>query len=111
MSVRGIPQAIAAFERRKLQAKVAEPVAAQAGGRVVQADMVARAPRDTGALAASIVVEMEGDTAHVGPTVPYARFVEFGTRYMEGQPFVSEAAEDESPIVAAMAAIFKLAMR
>ena len=37
-----------ALERRKIQMKVAEPIAAQAGGRIVQADMKIRAPRDTG---------------------------------------------------------------
>ena len=55
---------------------------------------------------------MDGDTAQVGPTVPYARFVEFGTRYMEGQAFMQEAVEDtDTGVVAAMAAIFKIALK
>lgn len=110
--VQGIPEAIANIERLKAQTKIAEPVAAQAGGRIVQADMRIRAPKDTGALAASITVEMDGETAKIGPTVPYAPFVEFGTRYMEGQAFMAEAAEDtDTGVVAAMAAIFKIALK
>jgi len=112
MTVLGVPEAIAALERRKLAAKIAEPIAAKAGGEVVAADMRRQAPTDTGALARSIVVQVEGDTAHIGPTVPYARFVNFGTRYMSAQPFATEAAdESEGPIEAAMAAIFKIALR
>lgn len=112
MTVLGLPQALAALERRKIQATIAEPLAAKAGGEVVALDMKAHAPRRTGAMAGSIVVEVEGDTAHVGPTVPYARFVNFGTRYMSAQPFATDAAdESEGPIETAMAAIFKIAMR
>jgi len=112
MTVRGIPEAIAALERRVIAAKVAETVAAKAGGEVVAADMKAHAPRDSGRMAGSVVVRVEGDTAHVGPTVPYARFPNFGTRYQSAQPFASNAAnESEGPVEAAMAAIFKIAMR
>jgi HK97 gp10 family phage protein len=112
MTVIGLPEALAAFERRKIAAKIAEPIAAKAGGEAVAADMRAHAPTDTGAMAGSIIVQVDGDTAHVGPTVPYARFVNFGTRYMSAQPFASESAdESEGPIEAAMAAIFKIAMR
>ena len=112
MTVLGVPEAIASIERRKIQMKLAEPIAAQAGGRIVQADMRMRAPKDTGRLAASITVEMEGDTAKIGPTVSYAGFPNFGTRYQEGQAFMEAAAEDtDSGVVAAMAAIFKIALR
>lgn len=112
MTVHGIPQALTALERRKIAAKIAEPIAAKAGGEVVAADMRIHAPKDTGALSKSIVVQVDGDTAHVGPTVAYARFVNFGTRYMSAQPFASDAAdESEGPIEVAMAAIFKIAMR
>lgn len=112
MTVLGIPEALAALERRKIQAEIAESIAAKAGGEIVAADMRARMPKDTGRMAASVVVEVDGDTAHTGPTVPYARFPNFGTRYMEGQRFMEEAAEDtDTGVVAAMAAIFKIAMR
>ena len=112
MTVHGLPQAIAALERRKIAAKIAEPIAAMAGGEVVAVDMKMHAPRNTGAMADSIIVQVEGDTAHVGPTVPYAKFPNFGTRYQAAQPFVNDAAdESEGPVEAAMAAIFKIAMR
>lgn len=112
ISIRGMPQLLAALERVVIQAQIATPIATKAGGEVVAADMKAHAPTDTGAMANSIVVQVEGDTAHVGPTVPYARFPNFGTRYQSAQPFASEAAEEsEGPVEAAMAAIFKIAMR
>jgi HK97 gp10 family phage protein len=112
MTVRGVPEALAALERRKIAAEIAEPIAAKAGGEVVAANMKAHAPRDTGTMANSIIVQVVRTRSHAGPTVPYARFVNFGTRYISAQPFVSEAAdESEGPIEAAMAAIFKIAMR
>ena len=112
MTVHGIPQALTALERRKIAAKLAESLAAMAGGEVVAVDMKVHAPRNTGAMAESVIVQVEGDTAHVGPTVPYARFPNFGTRYQSAQPFVNDAAdESEGPVEAAMAAVFKIAMR
>ena len=48
--------------------------------------MVKRAPMRTGELARSIRYEVRGDTAIVGPTVPYAPYVEFGTRPHEIRP-------------------------
>lgn len=110
--VHGVPQAIAALERRKVQAKLAEPIAAKAGGEVVAAVERVRAPRRTGRLASSVVVEMEGDTAHVGSTVDYDRFVQRGTRYMAAQPYGEEAAEATHVLVTkAMEALFKLALK
>ncbi len=112
MTVHGIPQAIAALEARLLAAKVATPIAARAGGQAVQNIARAIAPKNTGALAASITVEMEGDDAQVGPTVDYARFPNFGTRYIRAQHYMEEASAAASPAVAAaMAAVYKVAMR
>lgn len=113
--VRGIPQTKAALERVRLEIAAASPVATKAGGEIVARDMVARAPRDTGALASSIAVnvvpEADGATASVGPSVPYARFTEFGTVYVTAQHFTAEAAEgSESGIVTAMASIYKAAI-
>lgn len=112
MTVHGIPQAIAALEARKLAAKVATPIAARAGGGAVQNVARAVAPKDTGRLAASITVEMEGDDAQVGPTVDYARFPNYGTRYIRAQHYMEQASAAASPVVAAaMAAVYKIAMK
>jgi HK97 gp10 family phage protein len=112
MSIRFTPASVArtktALERVRLELMAIAPVAAEAGGRVLAADMAAKAPRDTGALAASIIVEIEGETAHVGSTLPYARFVQYGTRYMAAQPFETEAAtEVQARIVTTIAALLK----
>lgn len=100
-------QTRAALERIRLEIEAASPAAAKAGATVLGRDMIARAPRNTGRLASSIRVESDGKTAHVGATVPYARFVEFGTRYMPAQPFEEDAANNKGGIVAAIAAVLK----
>jgi HK97 gp10 family phage protein len=110
--VHGIPQALAALERRKIAGKIATPIATRAGAQVIQNAARVNAPKNTGALAASIIVEMDGDDARVGPTVEYARFPEFGTRYIPAQHYLEQASSTASPVAAAaMAAIYKIAMR
>lgn len=90
---------------------LAAPFAAKAGGEVVKREMVARAPRDTGALANSITVSGDGPVASVGATVPYDVFVQLGTKYQDQQPYGEEGARaNTSGVVAAMAAIFKQAV-
>lgn len=50
------------------------------------------APYATGALRASIHTEPEGERSYkVVAGVPYAVYVEFGTRYMAAQPFLTPA--------------------
>ena len=90
--------------------RAAAPAASRAGGEVLARDMAARAPRRTGKLASSIVVQSDGDTAHVGSTVPYDRFVQYGTRYVSAQPFETDAADEPGGIAAAVAAILKAAI-
>jgi HK97 gp10 family phage protein len=110
--VHGIPEALAALERRKIAGKIATPIATRAGGEVIQNVARAIAPKNTGALAASIVVEMDGDDAQVGPTVSYARFPEFGTRYIRAQHYMEQASATANPVaVAAMAAVYEIAMK
>ncbi len=112
MTLRFTPSSVAAtkraLERVMIEVTLAAPTASVAAGKVLATDMAAKAPVDTGALASSIVVESEGETAHVGSTLPYARFVQYGTRYMAAQPFESEAANDvQSRIVTTIAALLK----
>lgn len=51
----------------------------------------------TGATKRSIGLEIQdgGFTAEVGPTTEYAPYLEYGTRYMEAQPFVRPAYEEQ----------------
>jgi HK97 gp10 family phage protein len=43
-------------------------------------EMQVRAPVDTGALRKSLAVRVTGDRVIIGPDVPYASYVEFGTK-------------------------------
>lgn len=51
----------------------------------------------TGATKRSIRLDMGdgGFTAEVGPTTDYSPYVEYGTRYMDAQPFVRPAYEEQ----------------
>lgn len=51
------------------------------------------APVDTGNLKRSIGLKIEdaGLTARVAPTAEYAEYVEYGTRFMESQPYMRPA--------------------
>lgn len=53
--------------------------------------------KPTGATKESIRLDMEdgGFTAEIGPTTEYSPYVEYGTRYMEAQPFVRPAYEEQ----------------
>jgi HK97 gp10 family phage protein len=82
--------------------------ASEAGATVVAREIQARAPRASGATAASVRVDVDGDTAHTGPSTSYARFPEYGTRYIAGQHYVADAADAASTgAAAAIAAVLK----
>lgn len=51
----------------------------------------------TGTTKRSIGIEITdgGFTAEVGPTTEYAPYVEYGTRFMDAQPFVRPALEEQ----------------
>lgn len=90
---------------------------ATAGGRVgargalalrktahdIEADAMALAPVDTGALRSSISTSIEGDgrrgaiTAEIGPTVEYGIYQEFGTSTQPGQPYLGPAYDRRVP--------------
>ena len=55
-------------------------------------------PRQTGNLADSITLEImdNGLTAEVAPHTNYAGYVEWGTRFMNAQPYVRPAYMQES---------------
>lgn len=54
-------------------------------------------PVDTGTLKRSIGLELTGGgmTAEVEPGMDYAGYVEYGTRYMEAQPYMRPAYEEQ----------------
>jgi HK97 gp10 family phage protein len=92
----GLPEAMAKIAAIPAVAEAAGEVGLTAGKVLVAAAARARAPKLTGALASSIVPVREG----VAAFKDYGGFVEFGTRYMEAQPFLGEALEDTQDTVA-----------
>jgi HK97 gp10 family phage protein len=65
-------------------------------GDIVQNAMRETAPVRTGALRDSIRLQLGLDYVRVGPTVPYAAFVEFGTRPQEILPRRAQALRFET---------------
>jgi len=59
--------------------------ALEEAGALIKSEMETLAPVRTGALRSSIMVDVEADRVTVGPQVPYAGFVEFGTRPSPGR--------------------------
>lgn len=53
----------------------------------------------TGATHDSIRIEFTDGmlTAEVGPTTEYSEYLEYGTRFMDAQPFVNPALEEQKP--------------
>lgn len=100
------------MERR---VEAASPAAVRAAGEVIAHDMRSNAPRRTGRLAAGISVEVEsfgdGATAKISSDVPYDRFVQRGTVYMEPQAYGEEAARSgEDAVVDVMARVYRAAL-
>lgn len=61
------------------------------GGQYVAGAMMTLAPVDTGALKASIGVDIDGLSYAAGPTVEYGVYQELGTSEMAPQPFAAPA--------------------
>ncbi len=91
----GLPEAMAKVAAIPVVAEVSGEAALEAGKIQMAAAARALAPRRTGALAASIIPVAEG----VAALQEYGRYVEFGTRYMDAQPFMDDAVERVGPIV------------
>lgn len=66
-------------------------------GGQLQAKAQQNAPVDTGTLKRSIGIEITdgGMTAEVEPTADYAPYVELGTRFMEAQPYLGPAFNEQ----------------
>lgn len=74
---------------KKIEAEVTDVLESTA--KAVAKDARANAPVDTGRLRGSITTEMDGDTAIVRATAPYAVYVELGTSRAAAQPFLKPA--------------------
>lgn len=62
----------------------------KSNGAALQESAQRKVPVDTGNLKRSIGLEIRdsGLTAEVEPTAEYAAYVEYGTRYMNAQPYM-----------------------
>lgn len=67
------------------------------GGMQIQNEAQRCAPVRTGTLRASIECKLDGLQVEVIAGTNYASFVEFGTRFMEAQPYLTPAFELVAP--------------
>ena len=69
----------------------------QKNGADLQRNAQEKAPVDTGTLRRSIGLDLTDSclTATIAPTVEYAPYQEYGTRYMDAQPFVGPAFNEQ----------------
>lgn len=95
----GIKETIAELSLR--DKRVEKAVKAQVGESAlkIQEGAKERAPVDTGALRNSITVDFyeRGLAAQIGPHMPYAPYVEYGTRKMAARPYLGPAFAAERP--------------
>ena len=66
-------------------------------GSELQAKTMRKAPVDTGQLKRSVMLDIKdkGLTATVTPSTNYAAYVEYGTRYMNAQPYLRPAFNEQ----------------
>lgn len=67
----------------------------------VEAQATVNTPVDTGTLKNSLSTEISDTSIRLHWAAPYAAYVEFGTRHMEGQHFVTDAVENCTPALQA----------
>lgn len=78
-----------------LQSKVREQL--QEWSRQVQQQAQNKVPVRTGYLQSSIYAMVREWVAEIGAEAAYALFVEFGTRYMQAQPYLQPAIQEGLP--------------
>src|SRR5262245_51777736 len=81
------------FPRVALALHVDGPTAEARAAKRMAEDARAHAPVLTGTLRASIVARR----SEVFAQAPYSGYVEYGTRYMDAEPYFFEAADREMP--------------
>ncbi len=98
IAVNGVEETIAKLSA--MNAKARKAVGQQIAESALNIQMGAkkRCPVRTGALRNSITVDFYGKmSAQIGPHMPYAPYVEYGTRKMAAQPYLFPAFEEERP--------------
>lgn len=97
MQFNGMKELIAGMQEH-MDMSLAKQVVALNGSEM-QRNAMRKAPVDTGQLKRSIMLDISGDglKATVTPTVNYAPYQEYGTRYMDAQPFIRPAFNEQKP--------------
>lgn len=98
LEVRGVKETLANINLAN--SRVRKAVQEQIGKSALNIQFGAkkRCPVRTGALRNSITVDFYGImSAQIGPHMPYAPYVEYGTRKMRAQPYLFPAFEEERP--------------
>lgn len=67
----------------------------------IDAHATANTPRDTGKMANSKSVEVNGTSGRIHWSAEYAAYVNFGTRKMAAQPYATDAVEKVQPSILA----------
>jgi HK97 gp10 family phage protein len=71
----------------------------QKNAQELYSNAVRTAPKRSGYLRSSMQVQMQdsGMTAKIYPTADYAPYVEYGTRFMDAQPYMRPSFEKQAP--------------
>lgn len=95
LKIEGIAKLNKGLKKRMDMSAVKDTV--KLNGSEMQKKAQRNAPVDTGNLKNNIGLEISdgGMTATVEPTAEYAPYVELGTRFMEAQPFLKPAFEEQ----------------
>lgn len=92
VKLEGVKELRAALESHANVTDVARPIVKYHGAQLQQ-NAQRNAPVKTGTLKRSIRLDIKdnGMTAEVAATTDYAAYVEYGTRYMDAQPYMGPA--------------------
>lgn len=97
ISLIGVDKLISELQKTAQNAKSAQDVLRKSG-TLVWRKAITKAPRDTGHLKRSITLDVNGNRAVISSNANYSGYVEYGTRYMNAQPYLRPAVEEVRPI-------------
>lgn len=98
IDVKGVEETIAKLSVMNTKARKAVEQQIAESALNIQMGAKKRCPVRTGALRNSITVDFYGKmSAQIGPHMPYAAYVEYGTKKMAAQPYLFPAFEEERP--------------
>ncbi len=97
IDVRGVPKLLRKIDMKNAAVRRAVQRQVNKSALAIQREAKRRCPVRTGALRNSITVDFGVGEAWIGPHMPYAAYVEYGTRRMAARPYLYPAFEQEKP--------------